>query len=136
MKLASILVASLVTCPSLVDAWLPKNGKIRGVNLASLFISEPWMDYGEWSRMGCNGQKSELGCVRSAGQARSDKAFQDHYANWINEQDLDEMKSYGLNTIRIPLGYWLKKDLVDSAKSEQFPKVRGLSTRSIPHADE
>jgi len=31
------------------------------------------------------------------------------------------MREYSLNTIRIPVGYWLKEDLVD-ADSEHFPR--------------
>lgn len=31
------------------------------------------------------------------------------------------MRKYGLNTICIPVGYWLKEDLVD-ADSEHFPR--------------
>lgn len=55
------------------------------------------------------------------GQDIADKNFQAHWKRWINQTDLDEMLSYGLNTIRVPLGYWLKEDLVDD--SEHFPKV-------------
>uniref|UniRef100_A0A0D2XZ75 glucan endo-1,6-beta-glucosidase n=1 Tax=Fusarium oxysporum (strain Fo5176) TaxID=660025 RepID=A0A0D2XZ75_FUSOF len=54
------------------------------------------------------------------GQDIADKNFQAHWKRWINQTDLDEMLSYGLNTIRVPLGYWLKEDLVDD--SEHFPK--------------
>lgn len=102
------------------SAWLPE-GKIRGVNLGTLFIYEPWIDNGEWSSMGCDGQKSEFDCVSSLGQDAADAAFQKHWQSWLTTGDLDEIKSYGLNTIRIPVGYWFKEDLVDS--SEHFPKV-------------
>lgn len=119
----SLKLAALVgVCASLTHAWLPASGKIRGVNVGTMFVFEPWMDQGEWSNMGCEGQSSEFDCVLNTGQERSDAAFQSHWESWINADDLDEMASYNLNTIRIPLGYWLKEDLVDS--SEHFPKVR------------
>lgn len=102
--------------------WLPVTKKIRGVNLGSLFIFEPWIDSQEWANTGCEGGKSELDCVMNKGQDIADKNFQAHWKRWINQTDLDEMLSYGLNTIRLPLGYWLKEDLVDD--SEHFPKVR------------
>ncbi|KEY73006.1 hypothetical protein S7711_04670 [Stachybotrys chartarum IBT 7711] len=105
---------------SVASAWLPASGKIRGVNVGSMFVFEPWMDWQEWSNMGCDGQQSEFDCVMNTGQDRANAAFQSHYDNFINEDDLNEMMSYGLNTIRIPLGYWLKEDLVDS--SEHFPR--------------
>ncbi|KAH7324264.1 glycoside hydrolase superfamily [Stachybotrys elegans] len=101
-------------------AWLPANDKIRGVGIGGLFVFEPWMDWQEWADIGCEGQQSEFDCVMNTGQDRSDAAFREHWENWINADDLDEMVSFGLNTIRIPLGYWLKEDLVDS--SEHFPR--------------
>ncbi|KAF5698981.1 murein transglycosylase [Fusarium globosum] len=99
---------------------LPATKKIRGVNLGSLFIFEPWIDGQEWANTGCEGEKSEFDCVMNKGQDIADKNFQAHWKLWINQTDLDEILSYGLNTIRLPLGYWLKEDLVDD--SEHFPK--------------
>ncbi|KAF5013734.1 hypothetical protein FDECE_275 [Fusarium decemcellulare] len=104
--------------------WLSGNAKIRGVNLGSLFIYEPWIDSGEWANTGCAGEKSEFDCVMNKGQETADKGFQGHWERWITQSDLDEMVSYGLNTIRVPLGYWFKEDLVD--QSEHFPRG-GLS---------
>ncbi|KAL8823763.1 MAG: hypothetical protein Q9191_005568, partial [Dirinaria sp. TL-2023a] len=56
----------------------------------------------------------------SLGQANANAAFQKHWASWITESDLDLMRSYGLNSIRVPVGYWLKEDLVSD--SEYFPQ--------------
>lgn len=36
---------------------LPSNLPIRGVNLGSQFIVEPWMATDEWNSMGCNGME-------------------------------------------------------------------------------
>ena len=41
--------------------WLPSSGTIRGVNLGSMFIVEPWMAATEWSDMGCGSYASEVG---------------------------------------------------------------------------
>lgn len=119
--LPSTLLATLAALASSAHAWLPASGKIRGVNLGSLFVFEPWIDSQEWSNTGCAGQQSEFDCVMNKGQDSANKGFQGHWKRWITTSDLDEMMSYGLNTIRVPLGYWLKEDLVD--KSEHFPKV-------------
>ncbi|KAG6554347.1 hypothetical protein Mapa_004263 [Marchantia paleacea] len=93
-------------------AWLPKDNPIRGVNLGGLFIVEPWMMGDEWRSMGCGDYASEFDCVRALGQAAANAAFQKHWATWINQTDIAQIKSVGLNTIRIPLGYWIKEDLV------------------------
>ena len=117
------LVSAAAGLASFAHAWVPE-GKIRGVNVGTMFVFEPWMDDEEWRKIGCNNSDhpSEFDCVLHLGQEGANQAFQEHYNTWITETDLDDMKSYGLNTIRIPLGYWLNDDLVDS--SEQFPRVR------------
>ena len=101
--------------------WLPASNKIRGVNLGSHFVIEPWMASMAWSNMGCSGQRSEFDCVMALGQETADQAFADHWGSWITQDDINQMVQYGLNTIRIPVGYWLKEDLV-YADSEHFPK--------------
>jgi glucan endo-1,6-beta-glucosidase len=107
--------------------WIP-SGKIRGVNLGSLFVFEPWIAHAKWEQIGCGGQQSEFDCVKNTGQNRSDAAFQGHWDTWITAADLDEMKAYGINTIRIPVGYWMKEDLVDR-NTEYFPKVGPITPR-------
>ncbi|KAL4981399.1 glucan endo-1,6-beta-glucosidase B [Aspergillus falconensis] len=101
--------------------WLPASNKIRGVNLGSHFVIEPWMANTAWTNMGCGGQKSEFDCVMALGQDTADQAFADHWGSWITQDDISQMVQYGLNTIRIPVGYWLKEDLV-YADSEHFPR--------------
>lgn len=101
--------------------WLPV-GKIRGVNVGSLFVVEPWMMSNTWAQMGCGDQvKSEFDCVLKLGQAAANNAFKGHWDTWVTQADLQEMISYGINTIRIPVGYWMKEDLV-YADSEHFPQ--------------
>ncbi len=95
--------------------------EIRGVNLGGLFIVEPWMASTAWNTIGCADQKSEFDCVVKLGQERANQAFADHWSTWITASDLDLMKSYGLNTIRVPIGYWIKEDVVYK-DSEHFPQ--------------
>lgn len=117
------LVSSLLLLgggTSLVRAWLPTgqgrslsaftNGntsKIRGVNLGSHFIVEPWMAYGEWvDTMGCkdasgNQYRSEWDCVQGLGQDVANTVFKKHWQRWITEEDISTMVEYGLNTIRV-----------------------------------
>jgi hypothetical protein len=131
-------LAALTALSGLASAWLPEvnkkitatngknlftssNGKIRGVNLGSQFVFEPWIAETAWSDMGCGGQKSEFDCVSSLGQAKANSAFASHWSSWITQDDIAEMVSYGLNTIRVPVGYWMREDLVYS-DSEHFPQ--------------
>ena len=102
-------------------AWLPGADKIRGVNLGGLFVSEPWMMNDEWNRMGCGGTSDEFNCVQKLGQAQADINFQKHYDTFITQGDIQRIKSLGLNTIRIPVGYWMREDIV-KRDSEHYPK--------------
>ncbi|KAH8821332.1 putative endo-beta-1,6-glucanase [Xylogone sp. PMI_703] len=101
--------------------WLPGTLPIRGVNLGSMFVFEPWIAGQEWNRIQCGPYKSEFDCVSGLGQAKANSVFQDHWNTWITQADIQQMKSYGLNTIRIPLGYWMDESLVYS-DSEHFPQ--------------
>lgn len=95
--------------------------KIRGVNLGGWLLSEPWLMVDEWAAMGCGTACSEFDCVRALGQAKADTAFNAHYGRWITPSMVQDMHNAGLNTIRIPIGYWSYRDIVDS--SESFPKM-------------
>ncbi|EUC29967.1 glycoside hydrolase family 5 protein [Bipolaris zeicola 26-R-13] len=97
------------------------NWKVRGVNLGGWLLSEPWMMNDEWKTMGCGNTCSEFDCVSALGQSKADTAFNDHYARWITPSMIQDMYNAGLNTIRIPIGYWSLRSIVDS--SEKFPKM-------------
>ena len=103
-----------------VNAWLPAN-KIRGVNLGSLFVFEKWMAEEEWKSMDCGELCSEFDCVSHLGQDTANEVFRKHWATWITEDDFDQMQKVGLNAVRIPVGYWMKEDLVYT-DSEHFPQ--------------
>lgn len=66
----------------------------------------------EWASMGCGGTNDEWSCVKSLGQEHADAAFTKHWDKWINQDDISQIASYGLNTVRIPVGFWIKEDLV------------------------
>ena len=93
---------------------------IRGVNLGSLFILEDWQAGGVMSSWGCD-RTSEFDCDSSLNdQSKANSLFQEHWNTWIPADDFKLMVSYGLNTVRIPVGYWFLEGIVDS--SEHFPQ--------------
>jgi glucan endo-1,6-beta-glucosidase len=104
--------------------WLPASGKIRGVNLGALFVFEPWLAHDYWEdTMHCTGTgyNSEFDCMSLLGAITGDAAFQGHWNTWITEKDFDQMLSYNLNTVRIPIGYWMDESIV-YWDSEHFPR--------------
>ncbi|KAM0750485.1 glycoside hydrolase, partial [Meredithblackwellia eburnea MCA 4105] len=84
--------------------------KVRGVNLGSLFIVEP-ANYVLF-QMGCTAYKSEWDCVKGLGKSKAQPAFEDHWNTFFNQSDFQAMVDLGLNTIRIPMGYWTVDSLI------------------------
>lgn len=124
LQIALGLILLLCCSISGANAWLPYESKIRGVNLGGLFVVEPWMMGDEWNSMGCRNRNDEFECTQALGQAAADATFQRHWGSWITQEDINLIKSYGLNTVRIPLGFWIHEELVQSG--EHFPRG-GLS---------
>ncbi|RMZ83044.1 hypothetical protein DV738_g1316, partial [Chaetothyriales sp. CBS 135597] len=93
---------------------------MRGVNLGSLFIIEKWMAYNEFRKMGCASKADEWSCVEYLGQETADSAFATHWDTWITQDDIQQIVSYGLNTVRVPIGFWIKEDLVQ--EDEYYPR--------------
>lgn len=89
--------------------------------MGCLFVFEPWMASSTWSSMGCGPYASEFDCVSALGQTQANSVFQSHWSTWITQSDITQMASYGINTIRIPVGYWMYEDIVYT-DSEHFPQ--------------
>ncbi|KAI1416660.1 glycoside hydrolase family 5 protein [Hypoxylon sp. FL1857] len=123
--LATTQTASCIPLESSAESAQPSKrwlsgGKVRGVNLGSQFIIEPWMAHDEWQSMGCGSANDEWQCVQALGQDKADAAFKKHWDTWTTQDDISQIKSLGLNTVRIPVGYWIREDLVTSG--EHFPR--------------
>ncbi|GAB5358137.1 hypothetical protein AAMO2058_000433000 [Amorphochlora amoebiformis] len=82
------------------------NKPIRGVNVGSLFVLEPWIAPGftEW---GDDIRDQYTYCV-SGNQTDDEKikALEHHWATFYTEEDFKLMSEYGLNVARIPVGWW------------------------------
>ncbi|KAG5913691.1 hypothetical protein E4U42_000925 [Claviceps africana] len=143
----SVLVPALLA--GTVSAWLPQERhlaafdpsrsrmttKIRGVNFGGWLICEPWMMSNEWNNvMGCDGTTSELGCMREkypgARREAGNNKFEEHWKTWLTPDSVREVYDVGLNTIRIPIGYWSYTEIVDKV-NEPFAD----GDRMLPYLD-
>ncbi|THU85502.1 glycoside hydrolase family 5 protein [Dendrothele bispora CBS 962.96] len=112
---------------STVSATATIPNKIYGVNLGSWLVLEPWMLPGEWLRMGGQNCDNCADCIRSefafvqAYPHTADQKFNEHWNTWFTQDDVNELKSLGINTVRIPLGYWIVEALVDR-RTEFYPR--------------
>ncbi|KIP07427.1 glycoside hydrolase family 5 protein [Phlebiopsis gigantea 11061_1 CR5-6] len=112
--------------------------KIYGTNLGSWLVLEAWMLPAEWAAMGGQSCDDCSQCIASefafaqAYPDTVDQIFAKHWETWFNQDDVDQLVAAGINTVRIPLGYWLVESLVNR-QTEFFPRgglkqlQRGLS---------
>jgi len=64
---------------------------------------------------------SEFDLVKKIGQSEADKVFAKHWSTWFTQANVDAIANANLNTVRIPLGYWIVEPLVDR-KTEYYPR--------------
>ncbi|KAH9968447.1 glycoside hydrolase family 5 protein [Lactifluus volemus] len=103
-------------------------GKIYGVNLGSWLLLEPWMLPEEWVKMGgqiCDNDCSS--CIASefafaaAYPTTVDEKFAEHWSTWFTQDDVNILKGAGMNTVRLPLGFWIVEPLVNRV-TESYPR--------------
>jgi glucan 1,3-beta-glucosidase len=44
--------------------------------------------------------------TQTLGKTEAQRRLNQHWATWITEADFKEIASFGLNHVRIPVGYW------------------------------
>uniref|UniRef100_K3X945 glucan 1,3-beta-glucosidase n=1 Tax=Globisporangium ultimum (strain ATCC 200006 / CBS 805.95 / DAOM BR144) TaxID=431595 RepID=K3X945_GLOUD len=82
----------------------------RGANVGGWLVAESWMTWDSviWENVppeiSCQG---EFATMKFLGHDRGDARFEAHRSTWIREDDIAEMKRFGLNTVRVPVGFWL-----------------------------
>lgn len=88
------------------------NDPVRGVNLGGWLLLEPWINTDLFSTEHFSDGKipeDEFNFVERLGYDAAGKLLEKHYESWITEGDFDKIQSYGLNAVRIPIGYWAYK---------------------------
>ena len=62
-----------------------------------------------------NCRQSEWSLSDYLGREQTNAAFKKHWETWFTQDDVDRIVDAGMNTVRIPLGFWVVEDLVDTA---------------------
>ncbi|THV07475.1 exo-beta-1,3-glucanase [Dendrothele bispora CBS 962.96] len=80
--------------------------KVRGVNLGGWLVLEPWITPSIFDNTGNDQIVDEytFGQFQDHGKALS--VLRKHWDTWITEQDFIDIADAGLNTVRLPIGYW------------------------------
>ncbi|EIN06302.1 glycoside hydrolase family 5 protein [Punctularia strigosozonata HHB-11173 SS5] len=125
MSFFTTTLVLFILCLQNVLAGAPS--KIYGVNLGSWLVLESWMLPQEWLDMGgelncdcstCIG--SEFNFVKAYPDT-ADAIFDKHWSTWFTQDDVNILAGAGINTVRIPLGYWIVEPLVNR-QTEFYPR--------------
>ncbi|KAJ1931630.1 hypothetical protein EC988_009725, partial [Linderina pennispora] len=117
LKALSSAIASVAACTtycSLHAAATPLasreyNGPIRGVNLGGLFVLEPWITpslFAQWANTTNSPVNDEWSYCATLGKDECTRRLHAHWSSWVQESDISQLASLGINTIRVPIGYW------------------------------
>uniref|UniRef100_A0A914EMZ5 glucan 1,3-beta-glucosidase n=1 Tax=Acrobeloides nanus TaxID=290746 RepID=A0A914EMZ5_9BILA len=83
---------------------------MRGVNIGGWLVGERWMTIGSpaWEGVPDDiANTGEYSTMKYLGHTKGDAQFESHRQNFITEQDFKDIAATGLNTLRIPVGYWI-----------------------------
>ncbi|UZJ54291.1 hypothetical protein CBS101457_003611 [Exobasidium rhododendri] len=108
------------------------NTKMVGTSLGNWLVLERWMDEDWFVGVAGDDAWDEWSFTQSAGPTKALSALQEHWNTWVLESDIDTLKSIGINSVRIPIGYWAfvpvvsgEPYLAQSGQTEQLQKVLG-----------
>ncbi|GAA5827967.1 hypothetical protein JCM5353_002851 [Sporobolomyces roseus] len=79
---------------------------IRGVNLGGWLVTEPWITPSLFVNTGDETIVDEYTFCEKLGAKEAKKRLKAHWDSFYTEADIAEIASYGLNHVRIPIGYW------------------------------
>jgi len=96
----------------------PFNKQVRGTNLGGWLVLEPWITptlfYQFLSTQERFGDKApektamdQYTFCKALGPEEGNRQLRIHWRNWVTEDDIAEMASHGVNSLRIPVGDWM-----------------------------
>ncbi|EPS42511.1 hypothetical protein H072_3516 [Dactylellina haptotyla CBS 200.50] len=83
--------------------------KVRGVNAGGWLVLEPWITPSLWAYWNNNpgaGPVDEYHLCQRWGKVDCLRRLQRHWDTFMTQADFQKMAARGLNTVRIPIGYW------------------------------
>ncbi|RUP52071.1 glycoside hydrolase superfamily [Jimgerdemannia flammicorona] len=101
--------------------------KMRGVNMGGWLVLEKWIKPSIFNTYAPNAADEYTFC-QTLGKSAAQSALTAHWDTWVTESDIKQLASYGLNFLRIPIGYWA----LDVSGGE--PYVSGLQVDYVKKA--
>jgi glucan 1,3-beta-glucosidase len=78
---------------------------IRGVNLGGWLVLEPWITPSVFEEAG-EAAVDEYTLSRILRDRGAESRLRDHWNTWITQADFQRIAAAGMNSVRIPIGYW------------------------------
>ncbi|KAJ1894881.1 hypothetical protein LPJ66_004923 [Kickxella alabastrina] len=92
------------------NAKLPDTGIIRGVNIGGVFLIEPFIKPSLFDQFlilnEVDRPVDEWTFSATLGKQEARKQLEEHWNTFVTKEDLETLAEYGINWIRIPIGYW------------------------------
>ncbi|MBW0533251.1 hypothetical protein O181_072966 [Austropuccinia psidii MF-1] len=96
--------------------WVFGKDKVIGVSLGNWLVLERWMSEDWFVSKGGPNVWDEWGFTKTLGpKARS--ILEEHWSTWFTEADLDKVLRAKVNTIRVPIGFWM---MIPTLPSEPY----------------
>ncbi|GME73087.1 unnamed protein product [Ambrosiozyma monospora] len=92
---------------------------VQGVNIGGWLVTEPYITPSiYWAAAETEGDQStvpldEYHYCEELGTDECQTRLQNHWDTWIQEKDFKQIKDWGFNAIRLPIGYWAFARLAD-----------------------
>lgn len=87
---------------------------IRGVNLGNWLLLERWMAHdlfrdgsGSQDFIGNCAPVDEFGLMKALEPNAAKRRLEHHWSTWITEDDIAWLAKHGVNSVRVPFGYWV-----------------------------
>ncbi|KAF4963113.1 hypothetical protein FSARC_8826 [Fusarium sarcochroum] len=80
--------------------------KAYGPNLGGWLLLERGIEPKFFTDNGAASAQDEWNFCKVLGKKKCGRLLEQRYATWFTEKDVDLWAQYGVNTIRIPVGYW------------------------------
>lgn len=122
-------MASSAQCAAPAELQLRlRRGEIpcRGVNLGGWLVAEHWLSWDAciWTGVPAEiANQGEFATMQFLGHEEGDRRFEQHRRSWVQKSDLGEMKRFGLNMVRVPVGFWILGDDPTDVSNKQEWRV-------------
>ena len=122
-----------------VKATIMRYRQQQGVNLGAWFVQEGWME-GSFMSCATGSKQAEFDILDGFGTSKdgliSARAYMEQrWDTWITEDDFRSLAEQGINTVRLPIGYWSAGPyFTHYSPFDQYKSVYEFSWRYIARA--